>query len=177
MKLTINQLRQIIKEELTSITTQQFDIQLEDFNPEQLDWDSIDKARTEYKAEIPFTITTDNLTVKSKFIAYLDVQVGSFGKRRYNDDHRTNIEVIDGASEINFNPEIIEGTQEDFERLYDNSQFTNELDKLAENIKEQLVDSDLVKEISDEVIADAADAHEESSDPYGYRGLRRSDFY
>jgi acyl carrier protein len=177
MKLTINQLRQIIKEELTAITTQQFDIQLEDFNPEQLGWDSIDKARTEYKAEIPFTITTDNLTVKSKFIAYLNVQVGSFSKRRYNDDHRTNIEVVDGASELDYNPEIIEGTPEDFENLYDNSQFTNELDKLAENIKEQLEDSDLVEEISDEVIADAADAHEESSDPYGYRGLRRSDFY
>jgi hypothetical protein len=49
--------------------------------------------------------------------------------------------------------------------------------KLAENIKEQLEDSDLVKEISDEVIADAFDRHEESSDPYGYRGLRKSDFY
>lgn len=177
MKLTINQLRQIIKEELTAVTSSSFDIQLEDFNPEHLGWDPINKARTEYKAEIPFTVTTDNLTVKSKFIAYLNVQVGSFGKRRYNDEHTTNIEVRDGAEELDFNPEIIQGTQQEFENLYDNPQFTKELDTLANSLEQEIRESRVVQEIADEIIADAADAHEESSDPYGYRGLRRSDFY
>lgn len=177
MKLTVNQLRRIIKEELTAITSSSFDIQLEDFNPEELGWDPINKARTEYKAEIPFIITTDTLTAKSKFSVYLNVQVGSFGKRGYGEDHKINIEVIDAAEELDFNPEIIEGTQQDFENLYDNRQFTKELDSLADSLQQEIRESRLVEEIADEIIADAADAHEESSDPYGYRGLRRSDFY
>lgn len=194
MKITLGQLRQIIKEELSSSVVPQPETPQYEF-----DWEfkeEYDKSRDEISVKMPVVMKWTMGEKKYEFLTHVTYSMGvsrerGGGRKVYHE--LSEVEPSVGAAE-GFYEEIVPGSLDGVSDLKDvqlvppnestiPEEFWDEggeFDKLAAALKieaESPEKIDAATEGLTEYHADILDAEEEASDPYGYRGLRRSDFY